>query len=560
MKFINRTQELARLNRLACKSAGGVAVVWGRRRVGKTRLLLEWVEQHGGIYFTADESAPAIQRKYFAAALGGALPGFSEVEYPDWGAFFSRLVKEAKHARFRGPIVIDELPYLISVSPELPSILQKFIDHDAKKAKLILALCGSSQRMMQGAILDSSAPLFGRADELIKLKPIAAGYLKEALKLKKPREIIETYAVWGGIPRYWELVEKNHGAFLEIIDRLVLDPMGPLHEEPTRLLLEESPSAINLRPILDAIGLKNHRLSDVAARIGKPATSLTRALQSLIELDLIHKELPFGVDELNSKRTLYKISDPFVRFWFEMVAPRRSIFSQSTQAVRIACLKEALSAIVAAAWEELCRAAAPALLTKWYGGIYQPAARFWQARGFEWDLLTQSLDGSQLIIGEAKWTAKAPSTTWVNHTLKELKHRFLVRGALSFGPIIHGSSVPAAAFQQPNGVALNIANNATYLSSILIGLPMVQSHETERKAPPFGIYIHESARAFSPPNVPPLHFRWWKWGSRFNSVCWPRMGVEIDDYFTRCMDNRYSIEYEKEKIEVHREMARQYFA
>jgi hypothetical protein len=138
-------------------------------------------------------------------------------------------------------------------------------------------------------------------------------------------------------------------------------------------------------------------------------------------------------------------------------------------------------------------------------------------------------------------------------------HRFLIRGALAFGPIVHGATVPPAAFQQPNGVVLNITNNAPYLASILIGLPMVQSHETEKKAPPFGLYVHESARSFSPPNTDPIHFRWWKWGLRFNSQSWPPMRLEIDDYFRRCLENWNSIEYEKEKIKVHQEMAMQYF-
>jgi AAA+ ATPase superfamily predicted ATPase len=425
MKFINRKEELARLNRLVRQPMAGVAVIWGRRRMGKTRLLLEWVNRHGGVYYMADESSAAIQRKYFAAAIEQSLPGFSEIEYPDWTTLLSRLAKEAGRTKWRGPIVIDELPYLISTSPELPSILQGFVDRDAKKAKLIIAFCGSSQRMMQGAILDSAAPLYGRADELMKLKPISVGYMKEALKIKKPRQIVESYAIWGGIPRYWELVEKNKGSFFEQIDRLVLDPMGPLNEEPQRLLLEESPSAIGLRPILDAIGLGAHRLSEVAARIAQPTTSMMRPIQRLIELDLIQKEIPYGTDESNSKRTLYKIKDPFVRFWFEIVAPRRSLFFQAEKSTRIQWLKESIPQIYSIMWEELCRLAAPHLSRDWSGSTFEPASRFWQGQGLEWDILTQSQNGSKFLIGEAKWTAKIPSVTWIHRTIKELKDKGL---------------------------------------------------------------------------------------------------------------------------------------
>jgi len=335
----------------------------------------------------------------------------------------TRLAREAKTAKWKGPLVIDELPYLISVSPELPSILQKFVDRDAKQAKLIIAFCGSSQRMMQGAILDSSAPLYGRADELMKLSPIAIGYMKSALKLKKARDVIENYAIWGGIPRYWELVEKNGGTFYESIDRLVLDPMGPLNEEPNRLLFEESPSAMNLRPILDAIGLGAHRLSEVATRIGQPVTSLTRSIQRLMELDLIQREIPYGSEPIGSKRTLYKIKDHFVRFWFEVVAPQRSLLSQGASNTRNQWLKEALPHIFSITWEELCRLAVPLLSKHWKGKIFGQAGRFWQGQNLEWDILAEANEGNILLIGEAKWTAKKPTAQWIHKVIHLLKNK-----------------------------------------------------------------------------------------------------------------------------------------
>lgn len=142
---------------------GGLLVLWGRRRVGKTRLLLEWVKQHGGSYFVADASTPALQRRYFAESVARRLPGFADVDYRDWRSLLARLATEAKHVRFRGPVVLDELPYLVAASPELPSVLQQWLDHDAREAGLVVALAGSSQRMMQGLVLDAGAPLYGRA-------------------------------------------------------------------------------------------------------------------------------------------------------------------------------------------------------------------------------------------------------------------------------------------------------------------------------------------------------------------------------------------------------------
>ena len=422
MKFINRIQEMHRLDHLASHTKEGVVVVWGRRRVGKTRLLLEWAQKHNGVYFTADESAAPVQRKYFALALEKILPGFSDVEYPDWSTLLKRLTHDAMTVGWRGPIIIDELPYLISESPEFPSILQKFIDHDAKQAKFIIALCGSSQRMMQGAVLDASAPLYGRANELIKLYPISIGYIGEALGIKNSRQIIENYSVWGGIPRYWELVANNKEAFLETIDNLVLDPMGPLNDEPHRLLLEEDPPAVSLRPILDAIGLGANRLSEIAAKIGQPVTSLGRPMLRLTELDLVEREVPFGAEEQSSKRALYKIKDPFVRFWFDIVAPRRSFFAQASPTTRRQILRDALPPLFSTTWEDISRRALPHLSEE-LESIFGQASRYWHGKGHEWDIVAESVNKKSLFIGEAKWIEKVPSESWILKTIDNLKSK-----------------------------------------------------------------------------------------------------------------------------------------
>ena len=176
MKFIDRQAELQQLLRLSAAKSGGLAVVWGRRRVGKTRLLLEWSKRENGLYLVGDESAPAIQRKYMAERIAEKFTGFNEVDYPDWQSLFTRLAREARQSGWPGPVIIDELPYLAAAAPEIASVLQRWIDHEAKAAGLCVALAGSSQRMMHGIVLDQSAPLFGRAAVAFRVKPIAAGH------------------------------------------------------------------------------------------------------------------------------------------------------------------------------------------------------------------------------------------------------------------------------------------------------------------------------------------------------------------------------------------------
>lgn len=439
MDFVNRAEELARLTRVFESGGSALVVVWGRRRVGKTTLLGEWVKRTGGLFFAADESAPVVQRRYLAEVIAAKLSGFSEVEYPDWGALFTRLLRDAEAARWRGPLVIDELPYLVAQSSELPSVLQRIIDRDAKRANFVLALAGSSQRMMQGLVLDRSGPLYGRAREIVKLAPLLAHHLGVALRLQDPRRVVEAWSVWGGIPRYWELAEPFGDDLRTALDTIVLSPQGALHDEPARLLLEES--AMVLRPVLDVIGGGAHRLVEIAARVGQAATSLSRPLSRLAELELVQREIPFGDPERSGKRALYKIADPFLRFWFSVVAPRKSSFLLGTQRNRLAVADKRLPALISTGWEELCRAAVPRLSN--LGEQFGVALRFWRGDGAEWDVVSSDADSKTLLLGEAKWFGREPTASEV----ETLAHAFVAKGVppgVSAKRILHVLFVPNA--------------------------------------------------------------------------------------------------------------------
>jgi AAA+ ATPase superfamily predicted ATPase len=409
--FWNRRQELAALGEL--DGGGGLAVVWGRRRIGKTRLLLEWSERAGGIYTVADESAPDLQRVYFARAISQALPGFADVTYPDWERLLSRLAADAMSAAFTGPIVIDELPYLVAASPELPSILQRWVDHEAKRAKLRIALAGSSQRMMQGLVLSHTAPLYGRARVTLDLAGLSPDHLRAAFGRLTPTAVVEHWAAFGRIPRYWELAAQRRGSARDRVLALALDPLGPLFAEPERLLLEESPPAIELRPLLDAIGAGAHRLSEIAGRLGRAATSLGHALDRLIGMALVRREIPYGESTRGGKRSLYKIDDPFFRLWFRAVAPNRAALTAGTSASRAAVLDEHWHLLLGQAWEELCRRGVPAIrgaLAR--HGPWRPPSRYWHGADPEWDLVADTIDGGRVLLGEA-WFSARPATAAV---------------------------------------------------------------------------------------------------------------------------------------------------
>lgn len=426
MIFVDRLQEMERLDRLTALEEGGLAVVYGRRRIGKTRLLLHWSSRHGGLYTVADQSSAEIQRRYFAEAIAERLPGFADVDYRDWRTLLVRLAREATAAGWRGPIIFDELPYLVTSSPELPSVLQRWLDHEARQARLVTAIAGSSQRMMQGLVLGREAPLYGRAREILDLMPIEPLYLREIFGPLSGVEVVETYAAWGGVPRYWELAREIAGGVRSQIEQLVLDPLGPLHREPDRLLLEEIPSALEARPLLDAIGMGANRVSEIAGRLGRPATSMSRPLDRLIGMGLVRREVPFGEPEKASRRSLYKIDDPFFRLWFRVVAPHRGQLASGTRRARVQLLARFWEALLAQAWEDLCRQCIPRLSeTSRLGseGPWGPASRWWKGTEPEWDILSESLVDGRLLFGEAKWSTKPFSKKMLERARSELSSR-----------------------------------------------------------------------------------------------------------------------------------------
>ena len=148
---------------------------------------------------------------------------------------------------------------------------------------------------------------------MLDLGPIEPTYLRRAFRVQAAAQLVPLYAAWGGVPRYWELASECGAGIADQLDHLVLDPLGPLHREPDRLLIEEVPSALEVRPALDAIGAGAHRVSEIAGRLGRPATSMARPLDRLVGIGLVRREVPFGESERQSRRSLYRIDDPFFR-------------------------------------------------------------------------------------------------------------------------------------------------------------------------------------------------------------------------------------------------------
>lgn len=171
MKFVDRIDETARLKDALGKETSSLVVLYGRRRLGKSTLIKK-VLSDNDVYFLADRSEGQHQRTLLSKVIAQLFPDFDKLTYPDWESMF-RAINYRTERRFI--LCLDEFPCLVEQSPELPSVLQKLVDE--KQLKYNLVLCGSSQNMMYGLFLDATAPLYGRADEIIKLTPIRLPYI-----------------------------------------------------------------------------------------------------------------------------------------------------------------------------------------------------------------------------------------------------------------------------------------------------------------------------------------------------------------------------------------------
>jgi AAA+ ATPase superfamily predicted ATPase len=404
MEFVDRKKEFARLQTALQREKPQFIAVYGRRRIGKSTLIKKVMDfSRGDIYFLADKTSEPSQRQLISATIDMTIEGFATANYPTWESLLLSLNRSIDH---RITVCLDEFPYLVKSCPALPSIIQKLLDD--KKLKYDLIICGSSQQMMQGFVLDSKEPLYGRADEIIKMKPIAPAFVSQALRCDAAQAVRE-YAVWGGVPRYWELRE-NYDSLYDAIEHLLLTSEGTLYDEPSKLLYDEMRDTVQASSILSFIGNGANKLSEIAARAEKQATDITPHLSRLKELGFINKEIPFGESEKKSKKGLYHISDPLLRFHYRYVIPYRSLIELGNSQAVLNVFKNGENDYVSRTWEELCRNHITAhgldgimyqMASRWWGSYYNEEKQ--QYLPVELDVVAESFDGKHLFLGECKW-------------------------------------------------------------------------------------------------------------------------------------------------------------
>lgn len=409
MDFVDRIEEQKRLTVTLGRETPAFIVVYGRRRLGKSTLIKRVIKEKD-VYFLADQTESSQQIRLLAKEIALKIKDFDKVIYPDWTTLFETLNLRAE-SKFT--LCIDEFPYMVKKAPELPSVLQKLLD--SKGLKYSIVLCGSSQTMMQGLILNSKAPLYGRADQILKLSPISIPYISEYLNCDAVRAV-EEYSVWGGVPRYWEL-RRQSKSLQEAIEYNVINLLGTLYEEPYRLLVDDTRDVVQASTLLSVIGSGVNRLSEIAARVEKPATQLSRPLDKLIELGFVERENPFGENPKSSKKSLYKIADPFMDFYYRFVVPNRSLIGLGRTAVVSKNIEENFGGYLSWHWERLCRRAVSGNTID--GVTYGVASRWWgnisRTETMEFDVIAESFDGKNLLVGECKWSEIIDSAPLLSH-------------------------------------------------------------------------------------------------------------------------------------------------
>jgi AAA+ ATPase superfamily predicted ATPase len=405
--FVNRQREIERIQAAFAREKAQLIVLYGRRRCGKSALLRR-VLPPSSVYFSADLSEKPLQIAALAKEISRVIPGFASPVYPTWESLFSNL---NQIVRSRTVLCIDEFPYLVKHDASLPSVLQHWIDHTADR-KVDLVLCGSSQRMMHNLALDAAAPLYGRCNEILKIRPMAMADFGKYSGLGAT-QAVEEFAVWGGVPRYWE-IRMQESSFEAAVKKQILDPLGLLYEEPERLFLDELRTATEAFSILELIGAGCNRLSEIAARLGKPAPQLTRSIALMQDLGFIKKHIPFGENPKNSKRGIYKLDDDYLRFFFHFVTPWKSAIEFGLVDKVWQEVQNNYATYAGHTWEKLCRELVHT--RAWAGESFEPAQSWWgkdlHGRPCEIDIVATNKKGDCLLLGEAKWSDQQQHKAW----------------------------------------------------------------------------------------------------------------------------------------------------
>lgn len=401
--FIGRDRELAALERAWTSAGGELVPVYGRRRVGKSELILRFLRHKPGVYLQGKRARSAFQIREFLKEAAVALDEPLLAEYAAGGW---KDALEQTTLRWRGPkkltLAFDEFQWLVEASPELPSILQELWDRRWKaEGRVMTILCGSYIGFMEREILGEKSPLFGCRTAQILLQPFE---YRAAAKFHPSYSLVDqakTFFICGGIPLYLNLFAPDCSVDTNIV-RQLMDEYAPLYREPDFLLREELREVDVYYAILMALSSGALPVVEIGRRVGVGERSLHYYLQQLMTLGYIARHYPLTGSRPSPRHVRYALEDPLLRFWFRFVYPNTSFIAQRTP---VEAFRERIRPDLDAYWgscfERLCRAALPFLYARERVTAHYEIGDYWDKQT-QIDVVGYRNDG-WTDLGECKW-------------------------------------------------------------------------------------------------------------------------------------------------------------
>jgi uncharacterized protein len=411
MTFVGRREELVTLEEAWTGPRSAFIPIYGRRRTGKSRLIVEFAVDKPAIYHVGKRAPAGLQRREFLALAAAALqePLLAQVTTESWAEIF-RLVEE----RWKGPgkllLALDEFQWTVESSPELPSVLQEAWDRRWQKSgKVMLILCGSYLGFMEREVLGKKSPLFGRRTAQIFLRPF--GY-REAAQFHPGWSAVDhaqAYFVCGGLPAYLECFDRARSIEQNLAANFFREN-GPLAREPDFLLHEELRDVANYHAVLHAMAAQGETTNGGIARAaGIGDRALHYYLSTLMDLGYVRRRHPLHGATPTARETRYAVADPLLRFWFRFVYPNlsRILMLGPERSVR-ELVRPGWDAFCGESFERLCREAIPHLQTEEKVAAPATVGEYW-AKDVQIDVVSLREDNCT-ELGECKWGSVRSST------------------------------------------------------------------------------------------------------------------------------------------------------
>jgi len=407
--FVDREEELRFLTERYRTPGPECLVLYGRRRVGKTALLARFLEDAGGIYFLASEEGDEGNIREFSHYAAQYLddPHFGDVKYPDWQAVFSALVRHRSFPPDSGGkpvLVIDEFPYLISRNRAIPSIFQKIWDTVLSRESLMLVLCGSSVAAMETEVLGYKSPLYGRRTGQWQVEPLQYPYLSEFLPYEG-EDLAMSWFILGGVPAYLKIFSPDRTLWENVAEQ-ILRKGAYLYSEPELLLQYEFREAGNYMAILRAMAGGRTTLGSLCQETGLDRGMVSKYLSVLTRLRIVTDEVPVTAHS-GYRRRHYRLSDPYLSFWFRFVYPGRAEIETGHGQAVAESIREQFPLYCGEMFEVLCRELVRAGIL-FPGESFSRIGRWWQGEE-EIDLVGLDESTGRALFVECKWTSLTPT-------------------------------------------------------------------------------------------------------------------------------------------------------